>query len=239
MSKFTCCRYPANMIERIPQRTNILYLSFFVLVYLIFEAVQIPMSREIRPNLKPTLFEPTTECFHKTIKEAENKYSNFAAYYNRKNTTHYSPITPFHHQALIELTEKQIVNGNGKQVTFGNQKCNEKKNPVITNDTPLRERALCKFEYMLNYNPNRLPAALTEAKCVCPRPNSKLVGRRIFKCQELKYQVRVLLWDEACQVYKEHVDTISLACLPVIQAAAPADADEAYLYELEAEVPTR
>ncbi|KHJ84654.1 hypothetical protein OESDEN_15630 [Oesophagostomum dentatum] len=80
----------------------------------------------------------------------------------------------------------------GEQITTSSTSCNSKKLEVISAETPLRERALCKFEYILNYNPRRLPAALTEVKCSCDRPNPRLVGKRIFECEHLRYQVITL-----------------------------------------------
>lgn len=41
----------------------------------------------------------------------------------------------------------------GEQVTSGASSCNTRKMTAISSETPLRERALCKFEYILNYNP--------------------------------------------------------------------------------------
>lgn len=41
----------------------------------------------------------------------------------------------------------------GEQITKSSSKCNSKKLDTISAETPLRERALCKFEYVLNYNP--------------------------------------------------------------------------------------
>ncbi|KAK6053505.1 hypothetical protein COOONC_08990 [Cooperia oncophora] len=105
----------------------------------------------------------------------------------------------------------------GEQITTSSTSCNSKKLEVISAETPLRERALCKFEYILNYNPRRLPAALTEVKCSCHRSNSRLVGKRVFECEHLRYQVRVLLFDETCNTFREHTETIALACIPVIQ----------------------
>jgi len=39
----------------------------------------------------------------------------------------------------------------------------------------------------------------------------------MFECEPLRYQVRVLLFDPQCLTYVEHIETIALACLPVIQ----------------------
>jgi len=44
-----------------------------------------------------------------------------------------------------------------------------------------------------------------------------MVGNRMFECEPLRYQVRVLLFDPQCLTYVEHIETIALACLPVIQ----------------------
>ncbi|CAK5094727.1 unnamed protein product [Meloidogyne enterolobii] len=88
---------------------------------------------------------------------------------------------------------------------------------VISATTPLRERALCQFEYILNYNPQRIPSTFTEVKCSCPKPSIRMVGNRMFECEPLRYQVRVLLFDPQCLTYVEHIETIALACLPVIQ----------------------
>ncbi|PAV77693.1 hypothetical protein WR25_01991 [Diploscapter pachys] len=126
----------------------------------------------------------------------------------------------------------------GEQITTSSTSCNSKKLEVISAETPLRDRALCKFEYVLNYNPKRLPAALTEVKCSCPRPNPKLVGKRIFECEHLKYQVRVLMFDETCNTFREHIDTIALGCIPVVQANANADGEPDFMYTVKAAPPT-
>lgn len=63
----------------------------------------------------------------------------------------------------------------------------------------------------------RVPAALTEVRCMCAHPPSKLIGKRIFECQPLRYQIRVLQFDELCQTYSEQIETIALACIPVLQ----------------------
>jgi hypothetical protein len=44
-----------------------------------------------------------------------------------------------------------------------------------------------------------------------------MVGNRMFECEPLRYQVRVLLFDPQCSTYVEHNENIALACLPVIQ----------------------
>lgn len=63
----------------------------------------------------------------------------------------------------------------------------------------------------------RVPALLTEVKCTCDHTSRIVSGGRVFECEPLRYEVRVLLFDEDCQQYRESVETISLACLPVVQ----------------------
>ncbi|CAJ0583788.1 unnamed protein product, partial [Mesorhabditis spiculigera] len=162
----------------------------------------------------------TEECYHRYGDPGLHRA--FSSWVHRKNSSHYSPISPSYQQALLNL---QLTGGlqHNQQITTSSSSCNSKKLPIISPDTPLRERALCKFEYVLNYNPRRIPAALTEVKCSCQKPNPKLVGKRIFECEPLRYQVRVLLFDDTCNTFTEHTETISLACLPVIQANANAE----------------
>uniref|UniRef100_A0A915CPK9 Uncharacterized protein n=1 Tax=Ditylenchus dipsaci TaxID=166011 RepID=A0A915CPK9_9BILA len=80
---------------------------------------------------------------------------------------------------------------------------------------------------------------LTEVKCSCPRPSDRLVGKRMFECEPLRYQVRVLLFDEQCLTFAEHTETIALACIPVVQANVNAadSSDSDMLVPIPAAVP--
>uniref|UniRef100_A0A183E8F7 RGS domain-containing protein n=2 Tax=Gongylonema pulchrum TaxID=637853 RepID=A0A183E8F7_9BILA len=111
-----------------------------------------------------------TECFYKYSKR--DHHQSFAEWLHKKNASHYTPIAPSYHQALLNLQP----------------------------ETPLRERALCYFEYYLNYNPlvslfcvteicsdTRVPAALTEVRCMCAHPSPLITGKRIFECEPLRY----------------------------------------------------
>ncbi|VDM38097.1 unnamed protein product [Toxocara canis] len=174
------------------------------------------------------------ECFHRY--SDLDHHRSFTEWLHKKNSSHYSPIVPSYHQALLKLQLSGLRDG--EQVTSGASACNSRKMSVISSETPLRERALCKFEYILNYNAKRIPAALTEVKCSCARPSSRLVGKKIFECEPLRYQIRVLLFDDQCQTYSEHVETIALACIPVVQANANADGDVDFLQPIKAQAPT-
>ncbi|KAH7691415.1 Protein T22H6.1 [Aphelenchoides avenae] len=192
----------------------------------------VPASARHRPSSEPTQI--PEECFHRYT--SQDHHQSFAEWMHRKNSSHYSPILPSYHQALIRLPMDDLRDG--QQVTTGSSACNSRKMPVISSDTPLRDRVLCKFEYVLNYNPKRIPAALTEVKCSCPRPSTRLTGSRIFECEPLRYQVRVLMFDDECNTYAEHTETVSLACVPVIQANAYADGEADYMIPIKSEVPT-
>uniref|UniRef100_A0AC35U6S8 Uncharacterized protein n=1 Tax=Rhabditophanes sp. KR3021 TaxID=114890 RepID=A0AC35U6S8_9BILA len=174
------------------------------------------------------------ECYHRYSHGGHHE--GFSSWLNRKNASHYSPIIPSYHQALLKLELQSFVNG--EQVTSGASSCNSRKNPSISSETPLRERALCAFEYVLNYNSKRIPAALTEVKCSCPRPSAKLVGKRVFECEPLRYQIRVLMFDKFCSSYFEEVETIALACIPVLQANANADGEADFMVPIKAQIPT-
>ncbi|KAF8356215.1 ilc-17.1, partial [Pristionchus pacificus] len=174
----------------------------------------------------PDLIGPQ-ECYHRFSGDGANFERTLINWLHRKNTTHYSPITPSYHSALLKLQVDSLRHG--EQVTTSSSSCDAKKVDQVSPETPLRERALCKFEYVLNYNPRRIPAALTEVRCSCKRPNSKLVGRKIFECEPLKYHVRVLMFDENCLEYVEYTETIALGCIPVVQANAMADGQEDFI----------
>ncbi|KAK6032240.1 hypothetical protein OSTOST_01579, partial [Ostertagia ostertagi] len=208
---------------------QLLYSTLVFFPHLVHTSVPFRVRRDSADDELAT----SHECYHRYTED--NHHKIFSAFLHRKNSSHYSPIAPSYQQALLKLQ----LNGlrHGEQITTSSTSCNSKKLEVVSAETPLRERALCKFEYILNYNPRRLPAALTEVKCSCHRSNSKLVGKRIFECEHLRYQVRVLMFDETCNTFREHIETIALACIPVIQANANADGEAEFMFPIKAEVP--
>ncbi|KAL3091840.1 hypothetical protein niasHT_027460 [Heterodera trifolii] len=176
------------------------------------------------------------ECYHRYANS--DHHSSLLHWLHRKNASHYSPISPSYQQALLKLRAQELAHG--LQVTSGASSCNSRKMKVISASTPLRERALCQFEYVLNYKPNRIPSTFTEVKCSCPRPSIRMVGNRMFECEPLRYQVRVLLFDPECSTFTEHTETIALACVPVLQANTNAegrDSDEDIAIPVPAEQP--
>lgn len=177
------------------------------------------------------------ECYHRYADT--DHHLSLLHWLHRKNASHYSPISPSYQQALLKLQAQELAHG--LQVTSGASSCNTRKMKVISASTPLRERALCQFEYVLNYNPQRIPSTFTEVKCSCPKPSVRMVGNRMFECEPLRYQVRVLLFDPQCSTYVEHTETIALACLPVLQAntnAEGGDSDDETMVPVPAEAPS-
>ncbi|KAI1732162.1 interleukin-17 domain-containing protein [Ditylenchus destructor] len=193
---------------------------------MLFSPVNCRMHKRMH-NLPPesadvSSFTMPEECYHRY--ENSDHHQSLVDWLHRKNSSHYSPISPSYHQALLKLETAELVHG--LQVTSGASACNSRRMKAISSSTPLRERALCQFEYILNYKHNRIPSTFTEVKCSCPQPSDRLVGKRLFECEPLRYQVRVLLFDEKCQTFTEHTETIALACIPVLQANVSADNDD-------------
>uniref|UniRef100_A0A914D7U7 Uncharacterized protein n=1 Tax=Acrobeloides nanus TaxID=290746 RepID=A0A914D7U7_9BILA len=62
-----------------------------------------------------------------------------------------------------------------------------------------------------------MPSTLIEAACTERRPRYELTGRKMLECQPLQYKIRVLKFDKECDSFKEQEETISLACVPVLQ----------------------
>ncbi|VDM18120.1 unnamed protein product, partial [Wuchereria bancrofti] len=90
-----------------------------------------------------------SECFYRYIKR--DHHQSFAEWLHRKNASHYTPIAPIYQQSLLNLQLNALKDG--EQVSHGVADCGTPELPAITPEVPLRERALCYFEYFLNYNP--------------------------------------------------------------------------------------
>ncbi|KAI6217381.1 hypothetical protein M3Y99_01770900 [Aphelenchoides fujianensis] len=218
---FKSTRHNPRLLSFSSASTFFTWLSFFVLLCSLIQ----PISARDRRSLNDE-FELREECYHRY--ENSDHHQSFSQWLHRKNESHYSPILPSYHQALLKLQLNEIKHG--EQVTSGASSCNTRKMTVISSETPLRERALCKFEYILNYNPKSSARARG--------PSTRLVGRRIFECEPLRYQIRVLMFDEKCESYVEQIEEIALACIPVVQANVNADGEADFMIPIKAEVPT-
>ncbi|KAI6214505.1 hypothetical protein M3Y94_00276400 [Aphelenchoides besseyi] len=90
----------------------------------------------------------------------------------------------------------------------------------ISPDTPIRDRALCAFQYVENYNKQRLPQTIPEVQCLCSKPTNKEVLRRFpqIHCEAIFYDVPVLKFENTCAKFRQTTERISLACVPVLSS---------------------
>ncbi|KAI1725670.1 interleukin-17 domain-containing protein [Ditylenchus destructor] len=210
-----------------------LCLTFYSILF--NNCVSCRLHKRILPSNHSDNFAIAEECYHRY--EHSDHYQTLVDWLHRKNESHYSPISPSYNEALLKIRTSEMVDG--LQITTGASTCNSRKMKAVVPTTPLRERALCQFEYILNYNPNRIPSTLTEVKCSCQHPSHRLVGKRPFECEPLHYNVRVLLFDTKCQTFIEDTETIAMACIPVSQASIKTDDDADLLIPASApSVPT-
>ncbi|CAI4229548.1 unnamed protein product [Auanema sp. JU1783] len=126
----------------------------------------------------------------------------------------------FHPEEQI-IMEQQLKHGN--HLSPMNKECSiESRSANVLPDQPLRERSLCPYHHVLNYNPKRIPASITEVVCTCDSIGSLSMPMR---CEPMYFHVRVLLYSEDCKKFVETTEKISLACVPVfvnqIEAGAP------------------
>ncbi len=92
--------------------------------------------------------------------------------------------------------------------------------PSNIHDLNVNERALCPWRYVINHDPNRLPAVLMEAKCVCDQcrgHNSGDSKTGHCYCQNVYYSVQVLKKESGCvngrYIYTpEHIN-IQVSCV--------------------------
>ncbi|KAL3071131.1 hypothetical protein niasHS_015873 [Heterodera schachtii] len=158
------------------------------------------------------------ECYFRYA-ETDHHYA-FLRWLHHKNVSHYTPISPSYEKILRRVQPDDIKNG--LQITMGTQhgqqqSCDirhRRMKPVHPN-MPIIDRALCQYEYILNYKPNRIPATLSEVKCICARPFT--IGATRFECEPLYYHVRVLLFENDCLNYVEHTEKVAFACVPVFK----------------------
>uniref|UniRef100_A0A1I7UZ88 Alpha-1,6-mannosyl-glycoprotein 6-beta-N-acetylglucosaminyltransferase n=1 Tax=Caenorhabditis tropicalis TaxID=1561998 RepID=A0A1I7UZ88_9PELO len=86
------------------------------------------------------------------------------------------------------------------------------KSSEVLPDQPLSERSLCPYHHVLNYDEKRIPAAISEVECSCQ--HVKVNGGTIH-CEPMIYNMRVMVFDDACDKYVERVQKVAMACIPV------------------------
>uniref|UniRef100_A0A914C872 Uncharacterized protein n=1 Tax=Acrobeloides nanus TaxID=290746 RepID=A0A914C872_9BILA len=100
--------------------------------------------------------------------------------------------------------------------------CQTEQLSSISPDMPLMDRSLCGFRFIENFDDKRIPKAITEVECLCNQPRNVQGSTRLL-CEPLYYNIPVLKFDEACSMFKEEVERISLACLPVFASQTTAN----------------
>ncbi|CAJ0558057.1 unnamed protein product, partial [Mesorhabditis spiculigera] len=82
---------------------------------------------------------------------------------------------------------------------------------------PLRERAVCPFRHVLNYDAKRLPASIVEVECMCSMPHSSKNPDRFadIRCEPSYYTMRVLRFDSGCSNFVEDTQRVSMGCTAV------------------------
>ena len=104
--------------------------------------------------------------------------------------------------------ELQLSSATATFVVSGNNDFNCAEPPAITADTPLSERAICPWYFVINYDSARYPRDLVEARCSCTGCIGETSGTS--GCEMMYYNVPVLrrtatcsngqyVWDEGWQ----------------------------------------
>ncbi|CAD5220484.1 unnamed protein product [Bursaphelenchus okinawaensis] len=102
--------------------------------------------------------------------------------------------------------------------------CKEEKAEDISPDMPIRDRAVCGFQYVENFDNKRLPQTIPEVQCVCQRPTKMMILNRYPEviCEPMLYDLPVLRFDDNCETFTQTTQRISLACVPVFGGHASA-----------------
>lgn len=87
----------------------------------------------------------------------------------------------------------------------------------LENADPLHERSICSWKWKRNYDPKRLPNLLFEANCSCNRAAISFAVD--YKCEPVRYKIKVLRFDPFCQKYKRSHEEIVVACVAVARAS--------------------
>ncbi|XP_038057596.1 interleukin-17D-like [Patiria miniata] len=65
---------------------------------------------------------------------------------------------------------------------------------TVTSSDPLSLRSTCPFEYLTNYDRDRIPAAIQEARCLCDGCLDAYTGQQSpdLVCQPIRYAMQVM-----------------------------------------------
>ncbi|CAJ0928703.1 unnamed protein product, partial [Mesorhabditis belari] len=117
-------------------------------------------------------------------------------------------IEPDNQHAFRATTESSVAD----------EQCNvDGKTEQVLPGQPVRERALCPFRHVLNYDPKRVPASIVEVECMCLMPHSSKNPDRFssIRCEPMYYSMRVLRFDSACTNFVEDTQRVAMGCTAV------------------------
>ncbi|KAI6176312.1 hypothetical protein M3Y97_00784500 [Aphelenchoides bicaudatus] len=115
---------------------------------------------------------------------------------------------------------RSIAQQHKHRAKLGHDKMCEEENEQeeISPDMTIKERALCSFVYVENYNKTRLPQTIPEVQCSCTKPSNKMILSRFpnIRCEAIYYDVPVLKFVDGCTNYIRTTERLTLACIPVL-----------------------
>lgn len=143
-------------------------------------------------------------------KLTNDQIRRFGLYLSSSNRTHPSIVKPLDVDMILPRMSK--TGANRHECTFSN---------YVPNDATLNEQALCPWKWHINFNKLRIPQSLVEATCKCDKIRETIIGVsntplvRYLECEPVYYSIRVFLFDETCNEYRETVEELPLACIPI------------------------
>uniref|UniRef100_A0A914VLY8 Uncharacterized protein n=1 Tax=Plectus sambesii TaxID=2011161 RepID=A0A914VLY8_9BILA len=201
--------------------------AYLIILSTVLFAARLTSSDDITAadSLSEAALIEAIECI--SLYPQQKHYRSFSEWINFHNRSNIASIIPSEH--TLHLVENYQLQHGDKLTKSAVGDCTTTfDKEIISVDTPLKERALCPFHYTINYNPLRVPAALTQVKCSCDEARHRTIASKI-ECEPYHYDIRVLLFDTSCQSFVETTESIALACLPVLQPSAAASVGESSL----------
>lgn len=138
----------------------------------------------------------------------DDQFRRFGVHLSDSNRTHpFANVKPVDVDMILPRTSNVEY-----QCTFPNR---------LPNDVSLKERAVCPWEWHVNFNKLRIPQSLLEARCRCDKIKEVVRGEfnkhvlRYLECEQVFYSVRVFFFDEECNEYRESVEELALACVAI------------------------
>ncbi|CAD6191899.1 unnamed protein product [Caenorhabditis auriculariae] len=180
-----------------------LFREAAVLVFYITQ-IQLVQARSSHSRSHSKRSAHSRECANDADAEMHAIFSRMV---NRRDEQMFSYFQP-ENQVLLEFqpTDRKLL-------TPRTQVCDAlERSAEVLPGQPLLERSVCPYHHVLNYNPQRVPATITEVECSCQ--SVQFAGGSIH-CEPMYYNLRVLLFSDGCGKFVETVQRVALACVPV------------------------